>query len=163
VNRLTRPLRPCICLDSFRRVIGLRLQFAELALGFAERVLEFFGHFQLFPAPCQFLTQLDNTLLVFLQTLAAVVLAYRLDILLHRIDTFAYNAVNLTRYHGILAPNHRWRGPVTPARRGKGIKSISNAVVCTPAVRHAAMTWGRLPLFAGRDSSTTSLHQQGSQ
>jgi ribosomal protein S27E len=48
--------------------------------------------------------------------------------------------VNLTRYHGVLAPNHRWRGLVTPARRGKGIKSISNAEVRTPAERHAAMT-----------------------
>ena len=28
--------------------------------------------------------------------------------------------VNLTRYHGVLAPNHRWRGMVTPAKRGKG-------------------------------------------
>ena len=133
--------------------------------------------------------------------------------------------VNLTRYHGVLAPNHRWRGLVTPARRGKGIKSISNAEVRTPAERHAAMTWaqrlkrvfsidievcgrcggsvrviasiegqdvidrilthlrqkeqetptrpllvpptrappGTLPLFAGKDSSTTALHQQGSQ
>jgi hypothetical protein len=132
--------------------------------------------------------------------------------------------VNLTRYHGVLAPNHRWRGLVTPARRGKGIKSISNAEVRTPAERHAAMTWaqrlkrvfsidievcgrcggsvrviasiedqdvidrilthlrqkeqetptrpllvpptrappGTLPLFAGKDSSTTALHQQGS-
>jgi len=133
--------------------------------------------------------------------------------------------VNLTRYHGVLAPNHRWRGLVTPARRGKGIKSISNAEVRTSAERHAAMTWaqrlkrvfnidirvcarcggparviaciedqdvidrildhlrqkeqetparpllvpptrappGALPLFAGKDSSTTALHQQGSQ
>ena len=133
--------------------------------------------------------------------------------------------VNLTRYHGVLAPNHRWRGLVTPARRGKGIKSISNAEVRTPAERHTAMTWaqrlkrvfsidievcarcggsakviaciedqdvidrilnhlrqkeqetptrpllvpptrappGTLPLFAGKDSSTTALHQQGSQ
>jgi hypothetical protein len=133
--------------------------------------------------------------------------------------------VNLTRYHGVLAPNHRWRGLVTPARRGKGIKSISNAEVRTPAERHAAMTWAQrlkrvfsidievcgrcggsvrviasiedqdvidrilthlrqkeqetptrpllvpptrappstLPLFAGKDSSTTALHQQGSQ
>jgi len=22
-------------------------------------------------------------------------------------------------YHGVLAPNHRWRGEVTPAKRGK--------------------------------------------
>ena len=27
--------------------------------------------------------------------------------------------VKLTRYHGVLAPNHRWRGEVTLARRGK--------------------------------------------
>ena len=51
--------------------------------------------------------------------------------------------VNLTRYHGVLAPNHRWRGLVTPARRGKGIKSIANAEVRTPAERHAAMTWAQ--------------------
>ena len=51
--------------------------------------------------------------------------------------------VNLTRYHGVLAPNHRWRGLVTPARRGKGVKFISNAEVCTPAERHAAMTWAQ--------------------
>ncbi len=34
--------------------------------------------------------------------------------------------VNLIRYHGVLAPNHRWRGLVTPGRRGRGVKSISN-------------------------------------
>ena len=51
--------------------------------------------------------------------------------------------VNLTRYHGVLAPNHRWRGFVTPARRGKGIKFISNAEVRTSAERHAAMTWAQ--------------------
>ena len=51
--------------------------------------------------------------------------------------------VNLTRYHGVLAPNHRWRGLVTPARRGKGIKSTSNAEVRTPAERPAAMTWAQ--------------------
>jgi Putative transposase len=51
--------------------------------------------------------------------------------------------VNLTRYHGVLAPNHRCRGLVTPAGRGKGIKSIANAEVRTPAERHAAMTWAQ--------------------
>ncbi len=51
--------------------------------------------------------------------------------------------VNLTRYHGILAPNHRSRGLVTPARRGRGVKSISNAEVRSPAERHAAMTWAQ--------------------
>jgi hypothetical protein len=51
--------------------------------------------------------------------------------------------VNLTRYHGVLAPNHRWRGLVTPAKRGKGVKPISNTEVRTPAERHAAMTWAQ--------------------
>ncbi len=51
--------------------------------------------------------------------------------------------VNLTRYHGILAPNHRWRGLVTPARRGKGVKPVSNPEVRSTAERHAAMTWAQ--------------------
>lgn len=51
--------------------------------------------------------------------------------------------VNLTRYHGVLAPNHRWRGWVTPAKRGKGLKTIDNAEVRSPAERHAAMTWAQ--------------------
>ena len=51
--------------------------------------------------------------------------------------------VNLTRYHGILAPNHRWRGLVTPARRGKGATPVSNAEVRSTAERHAAMTWAQ--------------------
>jgi len=59
--------------------------------------------------------------------------------------------VNLTRYHGVLAPNHRWRGLVTPTKRGRGVKSISNAEVRSSAERHAAracpalsgMTWAQ--------------------
>ena len=132
--------------------------------------------------------------------------------------------VNLTRYHGVLAPNHRWRGLVTPAKRGKGAKRLPNNEVASPAERHAAMTWAQrlkrvfsvdievcgrcggsvrviaciedqeiidrilahlrdreqdipnlplltpptrappetLPLFAGKDSSSTALNQQGS-
>ena len=50
--------------------------------------------------------------------------------------------VNLTRYHGVLAPNHRWRRLVTPAKRGKGLSS-SNEEVGTPAKCHAAMTWAQ--------------------
>lgn len=57
--------------------------------------------------------------------------------------------VNLTRYHGVLAPNHGCRGLVTPAKRGKGVKSIASAESRTAAERHAAracpalsgMTW----------------------
>jgi hypothetical protein len=56
--------------------------------------------------------------------------------------------INLTRYHGVLAPNHRWRGLVTPAKRGKGVKRTSNTEArspadCLPAERHAAMTWAQ--------------------
>jgi hypothetical protein len=51
--------------------------------------------------------------------------------------------VNLTRYHGVLAPNHRWRGEVTPARRGKALKTGANAEVRTPVERHASMTWAQ--------------------
>jgi hypothetical protein len=56
--------------------------------------------------------------------------------------------VNLTRYHGVLArgghpPNHRWRGLVTPAKSGKGVKPNSNAQVRSTTERHAAMTWAQ--------------------
>jgi len=51
--------------------------------------------------------------------------------------------INLTRYHGVLAPNHRWRGEVTPARRGKALKTGANAEVRTPTECHAAMTWAQ--------------------
>jgi hypothetical protein len=51
--------------------------------------------------------------------------------------------VNLTRYHGVLAPNHRWRGWVTPAGRGKDLKQVANAEPRTPAESHAAMTWAQ--------------------
>jgi hypothetical protein len=51
--------------------------------------------------------------------------------------------VNLTRYHGVLAPNHRWRGQITPAHRGKGVKQITNTEFRSPAERHVAMTWAQ--------------------
>ncbi len=51
--------------------------------------------------------------------------------------------VNLTRYHGVLAPNHRWRAEVTPARRGKELKTGTNAEIRTPPECHAAMTWAQ--------------------
>ena len=51
--------------------------------------------------------------------------------------------VNLTRYHGVLAPNHRWRGVVTPARRGKGRANDDNIEVKSPAERHVAMNWAQ--------------------
>ena len=52
---------------------------------------------------------------------------------------------NLTRYHGVFAPNSRLRVRVTPAKRGRGRKRRQPAgescLDKTPAERHAAMTW----------------------
>jgi hypothetical protein len=50
--------------------------------------------------------------------------------------------VNLTRFHGVSAPNSAHRAQVTPAKRGKGNKArMADAVEdTTPAERRAAMT-----------------------
>ena len=44
--------------------------------------------------------------------------------------------VNLTRFHGVFAPNSALRQQVTPARRGRQDNEPK-----TSAQRHAAMTW----------------------
>ena len=50
--------------------------------------------------------------------------------------------VNLTRFHGVFAPNSKHRILVTPARRGKGgRKAIGQDK--TPAERRSAMTWAQ--------------------
>jgi hypothetical protein len=50
--------------------------------------------------------------------------------------------VNLTRFHGVFAPNSKHRVHVTPARRGKGRKALSGTAWKdkTQAERHIAMT-----------------------
>ena len=48
--------------------------------------------------------------------------------------------VNLTRYHGVFAPNHRLREPVTPARRGRRKAETANEPA--PA-RHVSMAWAQ--------------------
>ena len=50
--------------------------------------------------------------------------------------------VNLTRFHGVFAPNSKCRVRVTPAKRGKGHK-ITTADDRTPAEHRAAMTWAQ--------------------
>lgn len=47
--------------------------------------------------------------------------------------------VNLTRFHGVFAPNSALRQQVTPARRGKRNPNEAK----TPAQRRAAMTWAQ--------------------
>jgi len=53
--------------------------------------------------------------------------------------------VNLTRFHGVFAPNSHHRARVTPAKRGKGEKTkvANDKHDQTPAERHAAMTWAQ--------------------
>lgn len=63
--------------------------------------------------------------------------------------------VNLTRYHGVFAPNSAHRALVTRAGRGKNAAAPANADERTPAERHAAMRWAqRLKRVFGIDIET---------
>ena len=65
--------------------------------------------------------------------------------------------VNLTRFHGVFAPNSKYRARVTPAKRGKGGRHATTveAEESTPAERRAAMTWAqRLKRVFGIDIET---------
>ena len=65
--------------------------------------------------------------------------------------------VNLTRFHGVFAPNSKHRIQITPAKRGKGKKASSpdEAADQTVAERPVAMTWAqRLKRVFGIDIAT---------
>ena len=65
--------------------------------------------------------------------------------------------VNLTRFHGVFAPNSRYRARVTPAKRGRGGQHARTAdpEEPTPAERRAAMSWAqRLKRVFGIDIET---------
>ncbi len=53
--------------------------------------------------------------------------------------------VNLTRFHGVFAPNSKHRIKITPAKRGKGRKRPSDeeGQSSSPAARRAAITWAQ--------------------
>jgi ribosomal protein S27E len=51
--------------------------------------------------------------------------------------------VNLTRFHGVFAPNSQYRALVTPAGRGRGKKLKSPDEAQTPSERRAAMKWAQ--------------------
>lgn len=53
--------------------------------------------------------------------------------------------VNLTRYHGVFAPNSKYRALITPAKRGKGNKPgiADEPDEQTPVPHHVAMTWAQ--------------------
>ena len=65
--------------------------------------------------------------------------------------------VNLTRFHGVFAPNSKHRAQVTPGKRGKGSESTTSNEFedRTPAERRASMTWAqRLKRVFGIDIET---------
>ncbi len=65
--------------------------------------------------------------------------------------------VNLIRFHGVFAPNSKYRAWVTPAKRGRGGRHATTAdpEERRPAERHAAMTWAqRLKRVFGIDIET---------
>lgn len=51
--------------------------------------------------------------------------------------------VNLTRFHGVFAPNSKHRAWVTPAKRGRGNKAKLADEPPTATERHASMTWAQ--------------------
>lgn len=56
--------------------------------------------------------------------------------------------VNLTRFHGVFAPNSLHRVTITPAKRGKGARRETDTGATelddrSPMERHIAMTWAR--------------------
>lgn len=51
--------------------------------------------------------------------------------------------VNLTRFHGVFAPNNKLRALVTPAKRGKGNQAKVVDELPTPAERRASMSWAQ--------------------
>ncbi len=48
----------------------------------------------------------------------------------------------VTRFHGVFAPNSKYRADVTPAKRGKGCAHQENEEK-TPEQRHQSMTWAQ--------------------
>jgi hypothetical protein len=55
--------------------------------------------------------------------------------------------INLTRFHGVFAPNSHYRVHVTPAQRGKGSRKTQTASDDwqdkTPQQRQQAMQWAQ--------------------
>jgi ribosomal protein S27E len=51
--------------------------------------------------------------------------------------------VNLTRFHGVFAPNSKHRVLVTPAKRGKGNKANVSDEPPSPVERRTSMTWAQ--------------------
>ncbi len=81
-----------------------------------------------------------------------------LDFIARRVALVPKPRVNLTRFHGVFAPNSAHRARVTPAKRGKGSKAKGadegHFQAATGAIRTAA--------FATPPSSQVSAANDGS-
>jgi Putative transposase len=66
-----------------------------------------------------------------------------LDFISRLVSLIPKPRVNLTRFHGVFAPNSKHRAQVTPARRIKVKKHRSHDVEQTPTERRVAMTWAQ--------------------
>jgi hypothetical protein len=66
-----------------------------------------------------------------------------LDFIARLVSLVPRPRVNLTRFHGVFAPNSHYRVLVTPAGRGKGKKATAPEQSKTPAEHRVAMTWAK--------------------
>jgi hypothetical protein len=55
--------------------------------------------------------------------------------------TDARTGVNLTRYHGVFAPNHGMRSQIVPSQRGRGAADGAGQGRATP--KHVSMSWAQ--------------------
>ena len=67
-----------------------------------------------------------------------------LDFISRLVSLVPQPRVNLTRFHGVFAPNSKYRAKVSPARRGKRRKCHStDEADPTPAEKRVLMTWAK--------------------
>jgi len=68
-----------------------------------------------------------------------------LDFISRLVSLIPKPRVNLTRFHGVFAPNSKYRGLVTPAKRGRGkkVKTPDEVQDQSPAEKRASMTWAK--------------------
>jgi len=67
-----------------------------------------------------------------------------LDFIARLVSLVPKPRVNLTRFHGVFAPNSKYRVTVTPAKRGKHKKYHSaDEADQTPAEKRASLTWAQ--------------------
>jgi len=68
-----------------------------------------------------------------------------LDFISRLVSLIPKPRINLTRFHGIYAPNSKYRALVTPAQRGKDnkVQTPPEAQDQTPAEKRGSMTWAQ--------------------